>query len=158
MVFERLKEGLSEITSKEYLVAAGGTVTGIVAGSVIVKKIVDDYFKMTGTQAIVAKAGIRAVLGAWLVGSGRVATTTGIFIKSAGIGMLAGILLDLAERYGFAMALEKTLSAVLPGGSAARPVQGAQKIPIQPKSQPIRVSQPAKTSADKIVAELDFVR
>lgn len=87
-----------------------GVAAGVIGGTIVATTIVEKYLKLTGNQADFAKVAVKILAGSALYFSGMPAATTGQLIaKSAGIGVMAGIVLDIAKRYGFAKALESAL-------------------------------------------------
>lgn len=87
-----------------------GVAGGIIGGTILANVVIEKYLNITGSKAMYAKMAVKLATGAYLYRSAIGAVTTGQLIKkSAGIGILSGIVLDFAKQYGFAKALESAL-------------------------------------------------
>lgn len=105
-MIEKYTKYLTETTSP-----AVGVAAGIIGGTVIANVLVERYLKLTGSQATVGKFLTRVVAGVSLYYYGMPAVTTSQLIaKSAGIGVMAGFVLDVMKQYGFAKAFENALT------------------------------------------------
>lgn len=104
-MFPNISGYLNETTAPSIGVAGG-----IIGGTILANVVIEKYLNITGSKAMYAKMAVKLATGAYLYQSAIGAVTTGQLVKkSAGIGILSGIVLDFAKQYGFAKALESAL-------------------------------------------------